>query len=89
MICDDLLFDGMKMMTHSKVKSVTKLKDRDYEVTIETKDGDKKERFETIMVAIGRDANTEGLKVDKVGIKLDARTGKIVGRPKELERSDS
>lgn len=58
MICEDMMLDGMKMKTHTKIKSVIKKGERDFEVVFETKNGEETETFETILVAIGRDANT-------------------------------
>lgn len=43
---------------------------------------------DTIMVAIGRDCDPQGMKVDKAGVKYDPTSKKIIGRAEEKERTN-
>jgi thioredoxin reductase (NADPH) len=35
--------------------------------------------FDTVLVAIGRTANTKSLNLDSLGVKLNKKNGKIIG----------
>lgn len=61
---------GIKFMTSCKVLSSTK-KGKGMELNIETKDGNQKLAFDTVLVAAGMKPNTSGLNLDKIGVKLD------------------
>lgn len=72
---------GINLITHSKVVSVTKISDRNYQVQIQIG----KEEFKTIevnsiLVAIGRDPNTPSLRLENANIQIDPATKKILGR---------
>ena len=43
---------------------------------------------DTVLVAIGRDANPSSLGVDKAGIEFNPKSNKIKGRPAEVERTN-
>jgi len=45
------------------------------------------DEFDTVLVAVGRDAQTVGLRLDLPGVALDARTGKVVAD--EAERTSA
>jgi thioredoxin reductase (NADPH) len=74
-VIDQLEEEGIQIMTGSTIKSVIKLGERDFEVEIQTKNGDKvkveKQRVNTILMAIGRDPNPSSYAAEKAGIRLD------------------
>ena len=43
---------------------------------------------DTIMVAIGRDCDPTGMKVEKAGVQFDPKSKKIIGRAEEKERTN-
>ena len=48
----------------------------------------KKVIVNTILMAIGRDPNLSSLKADSLGISIDKRSQKVLGRPEEPERTN-
>ena len=61
---------GMEILTNSSVVSVKDGK-KGAEVSVKTPDGDKKISAEKILVCVGRGPNTEGLGLNKAGIKAE------------------
>ena len=90
-VIDQLEEEGVHTMTGTLIKSVNKLGDRDFEVELETKNGNKvkveKVRVNTILMAIGRDPTPSSYAADKAGIELDQVSLKIMGRSGERERT--
>jgi len=72
-----LLKQGLEFQLETKVTGATVKGDK-ATLTAETKDG-KTLTFEAdrVLVAVGRKAYSEGLGLDAVGVKYDARTGKV------------
>jgi len=69
---------GMQFQLSTKVKKATVKKDGTVDVEVEDAQGKSNAlNAEVVLVAIGRKANTEGLGLDKAGIKTDER-GRIV-----------
>ena len=80
--------EGVKLMTQTNIKSVRKVKDREFEVELVTNKKDtSKVTVNTILVAIGRDSNPESYAADKAKIQVDKASKKIVGRLEEPERT--
>jgi dihydrolipoamide dehydrogenase len=63
---------GVEIKTNTKVKSVKKGANS-VEVTFENAEGTKTETFEKVLVTIGRAPNTDGIGLEKAGIKLDSK----------------
>ncbi len=64
---------GIKFSLETKVKKILKLKNS---VKLETIDQDGKDSFleaDKVLISIGRKPNTENLKLDKIGVKLDKK----------------
>eukprot|EP00347_Sterkiella_histriomuscorum_P023727 403333591 len=85
---EQLAEEGINFMKNTVIKSVKKLEDKLYEVELETnKNNLKKVKVNTILVAIGRDANPAGFQAENAQILLDQHSKKIVGRQEERERT--
>ncbi len=69
---------GIKFKLSSKVTGVKKT-DNSVEVTLEPTSGGKSEKInsEKVLVSVGRKPYTDGLGIDKIGIKLDER-GRVI-----------
>ncbi len=63
---------GTEIFLKSKVISHKKKNDG-FEIVIETPEGEKKIMAQTILISVGFKPNTEGLGLNKIGIKTDAR----------------
>jgi dihydrolipoamide dehydrogenase len=57
---------------NTKVKSLVDQKNA-IEVTFETAEGERKERYSRVLVSIGRKPNSSGIGLEKTGVKIDAR----------------
>mmetsp|Transcript_9841 Transcript_9841/g.7410 ORF Transcript_9841/g.7410 Transcript_9841/m.7410 type:complete len:148 (-) Transcript_9841:129-572(-) len=81
--------EGVKTMSHSTIEKVVKLGEKNLEVDIVTgKEKSKsKHRFESVLVAIGRDANPEAVNARAIDLQVSADSGKFIGRKEERERS--
>ena len=44
--------------------------------------------MDTILLAIGRDCDPLGMKIENAGVKYNTRSNKIMGRPNEKERTN-
>lgn len=60
----------MEIFTNAKVRTLDK-KGAGVEAVFETDDGEKKGGFECVLVAAGRKPNTEGLGLEKAGVKTE------------------
>ena len=88
-ITDDMEQNGVNVMTHTVPVSVKKLGENLYEVELKTgKDKISKIQVNTILVAIGRDAQPDKLDIGNAGVIIDEWTLKIKGREHEKERSN-
>jgi len=85
-IVDDMETQGTQVMTNTVPKAVKKLGENHFEVTLKTGDKESKVEVNTILVAIGRDAQPEKLNLSNAGIEF-ANNLKIVGRSNEKERT--
>ncbi len=63
---------GVEILTSTTVKSVKKGANS-CEVTFSSASGEKKQTFDKVLVTIGRAPNTEGLGLDRAGVKLDSK----------------
>lgn len=61
---------GMKILTSSSVVSVKDTK-KGAEITVKTPEGDKRIETEKVLVCVGRGPNTDGLGLEKAGIKVE------------------
>jgi len=61
---------GIEIFTGAKVTALNK-KSSSIEAVFETGDGEKKSEFECVLVAAGRKPNTEGLGLEKAGVKTE------------------
>ena len=59
---------------------VTQAKVVNHKVQVTTESGDKKEnlRFDRLLVAVGRQPLTSGLNLEKVGVRIDPKTGQVL-----------
>ncbi|MGB8657735.1 MAG: dihydrolipoyl dehydrogenase [Candidatus Zixiibacteriota bacterium] len=65
---------GIKIWTHSKVSKITPIRDGRKSVTVSSPDGEMTIESEKVLVSVGRRANTKGLGLEKLGIKMDRGT---------------
>lgn len=63
---------GVKIQTSTTVKSVKKLQNS-VEVVFASSSGEVKEKFDRVLVTIGRTPNTAGLALEKAGVKMDSK----------------
>lgn len=63
---------GIEILTKTMTKSL-KVSKKDAEATLEIKGKDTKKKFEKVLLAIGVQANSEGLGLEEVGVGLNAR----------------
>jgi len=63
---------GVEVLTSTTVKSLKKNANH-VEVTFAGAGGEKKQTFDKVLVTIGRAPNTDGLGLEKTGIKLDSK----------------
>ena len=63
---------GMEILTNTMTKSL-KVSKKDAEATLEIKGKAKKQKFEKVLLAIGVQANTEGLGLEEVGVGMNER----------------
>ncbi|MDP3790041.1 MAG: dihydrolipoyl dehydrogenase [Candidatus Omnitrophota bacterium] len=61
---------GVEVFTNAKVRGLNK-KGSSLEAVFDTVDGEKKGEFEYVLVAAGRRPNTEGLGLEKAGVKTE------------------
>lgn len=63
---------GMQIMTSCQVSAVTPNAEGGYEVKLQTADGKEKTgKFEKVLVAVGRKANTDNLGLEKTRVQVD------------------
>jgi pyruvate/2-oxoglutarate dehydrogenase complex dihydrolipoamide dehydrogenase (E3) component len=86
-IVDDMETSGVKALTNTVPVNVEKIGDKLYEVELKTKDKLHKIQVNTILVAIGRDAQPDKVGLSNAGVEV-ARSWKVQGRPEEKERSN-
>ena len=86
-IVDDMEQNGVKALTQTVPVGVEKIGDKLYEVELKTKDKLHKIQVNTILVAIGRDAQPDKLGLKNAGIEI-ARSWKVQGRHDEKERTN-
>lgn len=87
-IVEDLSDDGVRTMTQTTVKSAQKLPSGRTSVELVVNGKDKTLEVDTVLVAIGRDPDPTAFGASNAGITYDERSGKIVGRPGETERTN-
>ena len=63
--------NGIEVLTSSRVKSVKTVKDK-AEVTIESQGKKVKNKFDIVLVSVGRKPSTSGLGLEKIGVEVDA-----------------
>jgi dihydrolipoamide dehydrogenase len=63
---------GVEILTSTTVKSVKK-NANSCEVTFSSANGEKKQTFDKVLVTIGRAPNTDGLGLDRAGVKVDSK----------------
>ena len=85
-VVDDMEAHGVKALTQTVPVGVEKIGEDLYEVELKTKDRLYKMQFNTILVAIGRDANPKGMALENANVEI-ARSQKVKGRDGEKERS--
>jgi len=86
-IVDEMQAHGVDVRESTVPVSVQKLGENLYEVELKTKDKVSKVQVNTILVAIGRDAQPEKLALNNAGVNF-ARNLKVIGRPEEKERTN-
>jgi thioredoxin reductase (NADPH) len=86
-VIDDMEASGVKALTQTVPVGVEKLDENLYEVELKIKEKLHKIKFNTILVAIGRDANPKGMALENANIEI-ARSQKVKGRANEKERSN-
>ena len=86
-IIDDMEASGMKILSHTVPVGVKKLGDRRFEVQLKKNDKITTIEVNTILMAIGRDAQPEKLGFANAGIII-APSKKVQGREGEKERSN-
>ncbi|MFZ9595990.1 MAG: dihydrolipoyl dehydrogenase [Bdellovibrionia bacterium] len=64
--------NGVTLLTQTQVKSCTK-QAQSVEVTVQTNTGQQKLQAEAVLVTIGRVPNSQGLGLEKAGVKVDAK----------------
>ena len=67
-IVDDMEAHGVKALTNTVPVNVEKIGDKEYEVTLKTKEKEHKIKVNTILVAIGRDAQPDKLGLSNAGV---------------------
>lgn len=93
-VMQDLKSRGVAVCDESNIESIRKLDGgKTTEVTYSFKGADgklhtKTDRFKTLLLAVGRLPSTAKLGATAAGVKL-AKSGHVVGRPEEKERSVS
>lgn len=85
-IVDDMEANGVQALTQTVPVGVEKIGDRLYEVELKTGDKLHKVQVNTILMAIGRDAQPEKLGLKNAGVEI-SRSWKVQGRAHEMERS--
>ncbi|XP_064620864.1 thioredoxin reductase 2, mitochondrial-like [Lineus longissimus] len=80
MAVDHMSSHGTKILKMCRPVSVEKESDGRFKATWEDSNQNKSsDRFDTVMLAVGREASIEGLGLDKTDIQYDPKTKKIVG----------
>lgn len=87
-IVEHLEEEGVVTHTQSTVKGVKLLEDGRKQVDLVVDGKERQIIVDTIMVAIGRDCDPTGMKVENAGVKFNPKSNKIIGRPNEKERSN-
>lgn len=87
-IVEQLEEEGVITHTQTKVNSVKLLEDGKKQVELEVNGKQKTITVDTILVAIGRDSDPSGMKIENAGVKYNNRSNKIIGRPNEKERTN-
>jgi pyruvate/2-oxoglutarate dehydrogenase complex dihydrolipoamide dehydrogenase (E3) component len=87
-IVEQLEEEGVDCLTQSTVKNVTKLENGKKLVEMVCNGEEKTIEVDTILVAIGRDANPASLGVGNAGVDFNVKSNKITGRPNEVERTN-
>lgn len=86
-IVDDLRASGVKAIESTVVTGAKKIGDRLFEVELQSGDKKKTITVNTILVAIGRDADPKSMGVHNAGVVL-APSNKVQGRKDEPERTN-
>ena len=87
-IVEHLEEEGVQCLTKTTVTSVKLLANGQKLVDLVMDGKAKQITVDTILVAIGRDANPKSLNVEAAGVKYNSKTNKILGRDREPERTN-
>mmetsp|Transcript_12549 Transcript_12549/g.14366 ORF Transcript_12549/g.14366 Transcript_12549/m.14366 type:complete len:357 (-) Transcript_12549:77-1147(-) len=84
-IMENTIGDNLKAFENSEITDVEKISNEEYIVHLLINGSPKKAKVNTILLAIGRDPNTQILAGSDV--RINSKTMKIEGRPEEFERT--
>ncbi|CAI9720014.1 thioredoxin reductase 1, cytoplasmic [Octopus vulgaris] len=87
LIGDNMEDHGIKFIKKGQVKKVEQLKAGEpgrLKVTYVTESEEKSEEFDTVVLAIGRQALTKDLNLDSVGVKVNPKNNKIICNESEM-----
>lgn len=87
-IVEELQHEGVNTMTQTTIKSATRLENGKINVELLVNGVDKSLEVDTVLVAIGRDPDPTSFGAQNAGINFDKRSGKIIGRSDEIERTN-
>lgn len=78
---------GVEVLVSTSVKSLKK-NANNVEVTFAGKDGEKKQTFDKVLVTIGRAPNSDGIGLEKAGIKIDSKGFVLVNNRRQTSVSN-
>jgi len=87
-IVEELEDDGVNTMTKTTIKTARRLENGRIQVELVVDGSDKTLEVDTVLVAIGRDPNPSAFGAQAAGINFDERSGKVIGRDSETERTN-
>ncbi|XP_067134924.1 thioredoxin reductase 2, mitochondrial-like isoform X1 [Centruroides vittatus] len=80
LVADNMKSKGTHIFQYYNITKIDKLENSKLEVLWQDKDGKEgKETFDTVLFAIGRKAQTDDLNLEKIGVKIDKESRKIIG----------
>lgn len=77
-IVDDMMKHGVNALTQTTVKSAIKKENGKISVDLDQNGQDVNVEVDTVLVAIGRDANTSSLGLEEIGVKVDSHSRKVL-----------